>query len=79
MALKPKEEVIAYIDDKRDQLIDISKTIWEYAEVALNEHKSSKLLADVLETEGFRVEMGVADLPTAFVASWEKADLSSAI
>ena len=70
MPLKPKEEVIEYLDNKKDWLINVSKTIWEYAEVALNEHKSSKLLADVLEKEGFKVQIGVADLPTAFVASW---------
>jgi aminobenzoyl-glutamate utilization protein B len=70
MALELKEEVTEYIDNKKDWLINVSRTIWEYAEVALNEHRSSKLLADVLEREGFKVQIGVAGLPTAFVASW---------
>ncbi len=44
--------------------------LWELAEVALLEDASSRVLADYLEAEGFRVERGVADLPTAFVASF---------
>ena len=34
------------------------------------EERSSKLLADELESHGFKVERGVAGMPTAFVASW---------
>ncbi len=36
----------------------------------MKEFKSSKLLADELERHGFRVERGVAGMPTAFVAAW---------
>jgi aminobenzoyl-glutamate utilization protein B len=43
--------------------------IWSYAEVGMRETRSSALLEDTLEHAGFRVQRGVADLPTAFVAS----------
>jgi len=36
----------------------------------LVEFKSSSLLAEELERHGFRVERGIADMPTAFVATW---------
>ncbi len=49
---------------------EISRKIWGYAEIALEEHRSAKLLADVLEEEGFEVQNGVGDLPTAFIARW---------
>jgi len=48
----------------------LSDTIWEYAELGLEEFKYSKLLADELEKHGFKVEMDIACMPTAFVAIW---------
>jgi len=62
--------MLRIIDQKSQLLIDVSDKIWEYAEIALMEYESSKLLEEVLEKEGFRVEKGVADLPTAFVATY---------
>src|SRR5439155_11692965 len=43
---------------------------WEYAEVALKEERSAAALADYLAERGFRVERGVARMPTAFIATW---------
>jgi len=48
----------------------ISDAIWEYAELGLQEFRSSKLLADTLEQAGFKVERGLADMPTCFVATY---------
>jgi aminobenzoyl-glutamate utilization protein B len=48
----------------------ISDAIWEFAELGMQEFKSSKLLADTLEAAGFAVERGVAGMPTCFVASY---------
>ncbi len=48
----------------------ISDAIWSYAELGLQEYKSSALLAKTLEEEGFRVEMGLAGMPTCFVATY---------
>ncbi len=66
------EDVVNYIESNRSLFIDISMKIWEYAELGLQEFKSSKLLADTLETAGFHVKRGVSGMPTAFVASWGK-------
>ena len=38
----------------------ISDSIWSYAELGLQEFRSSKLLADTLEQAGFTVERGLA-------------------
>jgi len=48
----------------------ISDAIWSYAELGLQEYKSSKLLAKTLEDAGFTIEMGVAGMPTCFVATY---------
>jgi aminobenzoyl-glutamate utilization protein B len=52
------------------ELFAISDKLWTYAELAMEEHKSAKVLADYLESKGFKVERGVAGMPTAFVATW---------
>ncbi len=59
-----------FIDSRRERFVEIADAIWEFAELGLREFKSSKLLADELEANGFRVERGVAGMPTAFVATW---------
>ncbi|MBM3296721.1 MAG: amidohydrolase [Candidatus Aminicenantes bacterium] len=48
----------------------LSDAVWSYAELGMQEFKSSKLLADTLETEGFSVERGAAGMPTCFVAAY---------
>lgn len=53
------------------QLLDsVSKAIHSFAEPGYQEYKSSTLLISILEENGFRVEKGVAGIPTAFVATY---------
>jgi aminobenzoyl-glutamate utilization protein B len=63
-----KEIAWKWIDDHTDLLTSVSDKIWGYAEYGLCEDKSSKLLADTLKEHGFRVQMGVAGMPTAILA-----------
>ncbi len=58
------------VEERQEKFWRISDAIWSYAELGLEEYKSSKLLADVLEKAGFRVHRGVARMPTAFIAEW---------
>ena len=68
--LQKKEYVLTSVEKHQKALIALSDDIWSYAETALMEHKSSKALADYAEAQGFAVERNVADLPTAFIASY---------
>ena len=67
---KLKQDAVKFIYRCRERLISVSDAVWEFAEIALLEHGSSQLLADLLEEEGFQVERGVAKMPTAFVATF---------
>jgi aminobenzoyl-glutamate utilization protein B len=67
---KKHSNYLKWIKTNQDALIKISDQIWEFAETGMEEYKSSKLLAETLKEAGFTVEMGVAGLPTAFVASY---------
>ena len=64
------EKYSKWIKTNREKLINISDQIWEFAETGFQETKSSKLLAQTLEEAGFSVEMGIAEMPTAFIASY---------
>jgi aminobenzoyl-glutamate utilization protein B len=69
-AAQPAAAVLASIDAKRDAYGDAALQIWNFAEVGYQEEKSSALLQQQLRAAGFDVKAGVADIPTAFVATW---------
>ena len=56
---------------RRDaELWNAARQIWEWAEPGYQETRSVELLTSLLRTEGFRVEQGVAGIPTAFTAEF---------
>ncbi len=59
-----------WLDEHYDQTAATARSLWEYAEVGYQETRSSELLQEQLREAGFHVEAGVADIPTAFVASY---------
>ena len=65
-----KQAIVQSIEDKKDDYFSIAKTIWDYAEVGYQEEKSSALLQDKLRESGFSIKKGVAEIPTAFIASY---------
>jgi len=67
---KTKKDIIASVEKHKENLIKISDDIWALAETAFEETQSSKILADYAESQGFKVERGVAEEPTAFVATY---------
>ncbi|TFH16594.1 amidohydrolase [Candidatus Bathyarchaeota archaeon] len=67
-----KEKAWKWIDEHREEFIEVSDKVWEYAELGLVEHKSAKLHVDTLRKHGFDVKQGVAGMPTAFIATWGK-------
>lgn len=69
-ALAKKQEAVALIDKQQQPLETLSDKIWGYAETALREKQSAKTMSDYAEQQGFKVERGVAGMPTAFVASY---------
>jgi len=65
-----KEKIIASIQGKEANYARIAHQIWSYAEPGYLEVKSSALLQEELKNAGFDVKAGVAEIPTAFVASY---------
>ncbi|MFY0605033.1 MAG: amidohydrolase [Flavobacteriaceae bacterium] len=67
---KNKKALLKSIEKHQSELIKISDQIWSLAETAFEETKSSEILASYAEKQGFKVERGVAEMPTAFVATY---------
>ncbi|MEI6050087.1 MAG: amidohydrolase [Bacteroidota bacterium] len=69
---KAKKGALEYLGDSLTvkKFGIISDAIWNYAELGMQEFKSSAILIRTLDEEGFKVEKGVAGMPTCFVASW---------
>ncbi len=65
-----KERATTWIEENSKRIISVSDRIWEFAEVGLQEYRSSALLADELGKAGFRIQKGAAGIPTAFVATF---------
>lgn len=65
-----KTRVIGDIQSHSEEYKKIALQIWDYAEVGYKEVKSSALLQKTLADNGFTVKAGVADIPTAFVATY---------
>ena len=64
------DNVIQFLDTKRDEYVTMSKSIWEWAELGYQERKTSTLMQTHLEEEGFSIQTGVAEIPTAFIANY---------
>ena len=65
-----KAALMQGIDARRDHYATVAKEIWGFAEVGYQEQKSSALLQKELKAAGFAVRAGVAEIPTAFVATY---------
>jgi aminobenzoyl-glutamate utilization protein B len=65
-----RARLLRRMDDTAPRYGDLSRQIWEFAEVGYKEVKSSALLSGELEANGFRVEKNIGGIPTAFIASW---------
>jgi len=65
-----RQALTASLDKGAPRAAETAHQIWTYAEVGYQETKSSALLQGELKKAGFKVEAGVAGMPTAFVASY---------
>lgn len=59
-----------WFEKNEQNVIEVSKKLWELAELKFNEIESCKLLSEWLQEEGFTLERGVSGMPTAYVATF---------
>ena len=71
-AFAQKHVMFDTLQSRDAELWDTALQIWEWAEPGYQETQSAKLLASLLESAGFRIDQGVAQIPTAFTAEFGK-------
>jgi aminobenzoyl-glutamate utilization protein B len=65
-----KAEAAKEIDAKAKMIQEMVDQVFSFGELGMQEVETSKYLTGILEQNGFKVERGVAGMPTAFVARW---------
>ena len=68
---KWKAELVKAIDQKSKMAQEMVDMVFSFAELGFQETESSKYLTNILEKNGFKVEYGIAGIPTAWMATWE--------
>lgn len=69
-----REAAFAAIASERDAITRVCREIHNDPELALEEFRAAERLTTFLEGHGFKVEHGIADLPTAFHARFDRLD-----
>jgi amidohydrolase len=64
-----KDELQRLVDGRRDSLVELSHRVHQANEIRFEERRSAEMVAAALSEAGFRVDTGVCDLETAFVAT----------
>lgn len=67
---KFKALVRAEVDRRRDELVTLSLKLHDNPEPRYEEYKALGWITDQLESNGFKLERGICDLPTAFRATY---------
>src|SRR5580692_1648019 len=65
-----KADLAGQIDSMKKQAQVMVDSVFSFGELGFQEFETSKYLSGILEKEGFKIERGIAGIPTAFVASW---------
>ena len=65
-----KKEAVAGVESRAKMAQVMVDTVFSYSELGYHEVHTSAYLSGILEQNGFKVERGIAGIPTAFMATW---------
>lgn len=65
-----KADALRQIDAMQKQAQVMVDTVFSFGELGFQEFETSRYLTAILEKEGFKIERGVAGIPTAWLATW---------
>ena len=64
------DDVLKNIEKHKQKFEIVANEIWDYAEVGYQELKSTNLLINALQSQGFEIKTNLAGIPTAFIAEF---------
>src|SRR6266511_2428173 len=65
-----KADLTGQIDAMKKQAQVMVDSVFSFAELGFQEFETSKYLTGILEKAGFKIQRGIAGIPTAWIASW---------
>jgi aminobenzoyl-glutamate utilization protein B len=65
-----KADAIARVEAQTTLSQQMVDSLFSFSEVGFQEFETQRYVTGILEKEGFRIERGVVDMPTAWVATW---------
>ncbi|MBI4478072.1 MAG: amidohydrolase [Acidobacteria bacterium] len=65
-----KQEAAAEVEKMKDFSQVMNDMVFSYGELGFQELETSKYLTAILSENGFTVQHGISDIPTAWMASW---------
>lgn len=65
-----KTELMAEIDKQKKSTQEMVDMVFSFGELGFQEEETSKYLTNILSKNGFKIEMGIAGIPTAWTAKW---------
>jgi aminobenzoyl-glutamate utilization protein B len=65
-----KADLTGQIEGMKKQTQVMVDTVFSFGELGFQEVETSKYLTGILEKEGFKIQRGVAGIPTAWLATW---------
>lgn len=74
LSTQDRDLIFSDVDQGTSRMDSTADALWHYAELGFLETRSTARLQDELKRAGFKVEAGVAGMPTAFVATAGTSD-----
>lgn len=64
------EKHLSTVDKNASEICAVSDALWDNPEISFEEYEAARILTEKLEANGFTVTRGVANIPTAFTATF---------
>lgn len=65
-----KKQALTMVASKEKNIQEMVDMIFSFGELGFQEYETSKYITGILEKNGFSVEKGIANIPTAWMAKW---------
>ncbi|MEQ9591103.1 MAG: amidohydrolase, partial [Cyclobacteriaceae bacterium] len=65
-----KNEAATKIEERSKMAQVMVDKVFSFAELGFQEYETSKYITEILKENGFTIEMGIAGIPTAWMARW---------
>ena len=67
---KEKEFIFKVVERNSKAIALLGDNIYYFAELGMQEFETAKLMTQILEDAGFKVQRGISGMPTAFMATY---------